>query len=129
MNIIIPPEHIGQFTIYQVDMNEVMTGQYLLTRHRLPELLYRVRSHAWNLVKAIYRQNRKRPSNLEFQLVLKIIFLDYPIRTHLQAPTVVSLGNYNDWENNIFRWFNLNIDGCNIYVDMFYILSYEKSAV
>lgn len=126
MNIIIPPEHIGHFTIYQVDLNDIRIGPFIITRHKLPELLFKVRRHAWTLVKTIYRTPYHHSCNLDFQLVLKIIDMN---QRSLQEPTVVSLGNYNQWEKNLFHWFDVNIDGCNLYVDSFYILSYEKSAV
>lgn len=131
-NLIIPvaPQNFlgSQYTIYQVDMNEINLGSYLLTKHRLPELLYRVHTHAWNLVKTLFRYPRqpRKYVNLEFQLILKIIDMN---KSHLEAPIIISLGDFKKWEDNLFDWFDKNIDGCNLYVDMFYILSYEKSAV
>lgn len=126
MNLMIPAEYRGQFTIYQVDMNETNfpTGSYFLTKHKIPQLLYKVRLHAWNLIKTLYRnQMANQKSNYELQLVMKMIDMNL---SHMQKPMIASLGVFSKWESNLFSWFEDHIDGCNLYVDMFYILVYEK---
>lgn len=134
LNITIPAEYRGQFTIYQVDMNEINNyggpapNNYLLTKHRIPQLLYRIRIHAWNIVKMLFTQSFRNhsTSNYEFQLMIKVIDMN---ASHMQTPMVANLGTFKKWESNLFRWFEDHIEGCNLYVDMFYILIYEKSAV
>lgn len=115
-----------QFTIYQVDLNEISLGSFLLTAHRVDQLVWRISNHAFHLCKSLYRlQPKSFQLCLEFQLMLKV--LD-DTRSYKQ-PKIIDLGIFPGWKKNLRDWYRRNNKGCNLYVEMFYILTYEKSTV
>jgi len=125
---IIPHHFVSNFTIYQVDLHEINLGSYLLTKHRIDQLMYRVHLHSFNLCKTLYMyQPKNRPYvNLGLQLMMKVH--DSKSKRKNEA-FIIQLGDYPKWSNNLKKWWKENNKGCNLYIEMFYILTYEKSTV
>jgi len=122
---IIPHHFASNFTIYQVDLNEINLGSYLLTKHRIDQLIYRVHLHTFNLCKTLYMyQPKTKPIvELEFQLMMKVH--DTKAKKKIEN-FIIQLGNYGKWRQNLKNWWKQNNKGCNLYIEVFYILTYEK---
>lgn len=125
---IIPHHFASNFTIYQVDLNEINLGSYLLTKHRIDQLMYRVYVHSFNLCKTLfmYQPKWKPAVDIEFQLMMKVH--NSKARRQKNKPFVIQLGDYPKWSENLRKWWKEHNKGCNLYIEMFYILTYEKCA-
>lgn len=104
-------------SFYQVDTT---LGSLLLTNRSFSRVLVRIYVHLFGLAKTLFRYKDMGPLNLNFHLIVKYYDIDK------DKSLFVNFGEFHQWKSKFLDWFLLNNSGCNLYIEMFYILSFKN---
>jgi len=104
-------------TYVQVDTT---LNSLLLTNRSFSRVLVRIYVHLFNLAKTLFRYKHMGPLNLSFHLIVKYYDIDK------DKSLFVNCGEFHGWKEKLLDWFLLNNSGCNLYIEMFYILSFKN---
>lgn len=107
-------------TLYQLDLNEITLGSFLLNTKTYWRFAIQVNMSMLNLMKALFLEKNSRQLDIDFVLIMKY----HDIATGIQKD--INLGNYNVWKSNLLEWFMENNSEANLYIESFYIFAYHK---
>jgi hypothetical protein len=115
---------IEQVNLYQVDLNEINLGSYLINDKSYHRLMQKVFVHCFQLIKQIYHwAPKKKLFEIEFTLVMKAYNVD------TTKDYNIHLGTMPMWKESFYKWYRKYDKRNNLYVELFYILAYQKSTV
>jgi len=107
-----------------VDLNEINLGSYLVTIKNYKKLVRKIKVHGITLMKQIFTFFPRSTSyDVEFTLVVRV----WNVMNRKRY--TVHFGTLPNWERGLSNWVKKYSVGENLYVELVYILAYQKFAV